>query len=179
MGDGQPNGDSSLPAISADGRFVAFVSDASNLVARRWQRGSRRLSLRPRELETIRLVSRAADGSSANGESSRPGDSPATAVSWLFSRTRRTSSALKTAAEHARGHQSALGRFRLRRHDRQDRSESARTSSAAGWSRAPGRRSTAAGLVVAFSSRHPVDADDRADDFDLFVRSLLQRTSPW
>ena len=28
------------------------------------------------------------------------------------------------------------------------------------------------GHVVAFSSRHAVDANDRADDFDLFVRAL-------
>ncbi len=28
------------------------------------------------------------------------------------------------------------------------------------------------GLVIAFSSRHPVDASDRGDDFDLFVRAL-------
>jgi hypothetical protein len=28
------------------------------------------------------------------------------------------------------------------------------------------------GAVVAFSSRHPVDTDDRREDLDLFVRQL-------
>jgi len=30
----------------------------------------------------------------------------------------------------------------------------------------------ATGSIVAFSSRHPVDSDDRRDDFDLFVRAM-------
>ncbi len=30
----------------------------------------------------------------------------------------------------------------------------------------------ATGRVIAFSSRHPVDAADRGGDFDLFVRAL-------
>ena len=29
---GAPNGDSSLPSISGDGRYVAFVTEASNLL---------------------------------------------------------------------------------------------------------------------------------------------------
>ena len=34
----------------------------------------------------------------------------------------------------------------------------------------------ATGQVMAFSSRHPIDAADRGDDFDLFVRALTPST---
>jgi hypothetical protein len=30
----------------------------------------------------------------------------------------------------------------------------------------------ATGSVIAFSSRHPIDANDKANDFDLFIRHL-------
>ena len=43
---------------------------------------------------------------------------------------------------------------------------------AAGVEPSAGPALDAAGLVVSFSSRHPVDANDRTDDYDLFVRSL-------
>jgi hypothetical protein len=40
----QADGSSFSPSISADGRFVAFSSDATNLVPGRHQRGTRRVS---------------------------------------------------------------------------------------------------------------------------------------
>ena len=45
----QAGGDSRNPSISADGRFVAFESDATNLVARRHEQPRRRLRPRPPE----------------------------------------------------------------------------------------------------------------------------------
>ncbi len=43
----EANGPSSAPALSGDGRFVAFASAADNLVAGRHQRRPRRVRLRP------------------------------------------------------------------------------------------------------------------------------------
>ncbi len=68
---GLPNGDSSLPSISADGRFVAFASDASNLLDDDSNRASDVL-LYDRDTDALTWVSRGADGSSAGGESTGP-----------------------------------------------------------------------------------------------------------
>jgi Tol biopolymer transport system component len=62
------NGASDAPFVSADGRFVAFQSDATNLVA---GDANRRADVFVRDLRTgrIRLVSRSAAGGFANGQS--------------------------------------------------------------------------------------------------------------
>ena len=62
----QGNAASMLPAISADGRFVAFSSDASNLVANDTN-GTRDLFLRDLVAQTTERVNLASDGSQANG----------------------------------------------------------------------------------------------------------------
>ena len=68
---GVPNGDSSLPSISADGRRVAFVSEASNLLDDDNNRAAD-VFLYDRDTDALTWVSRAADGSSAGGESTGP-----------------------------------------------------------------------------------------------------------
>ena len=55
-----PNGNSSLPAISADGRHVVFVSEASNLLAGD-DNSTSDVFLYDRETGALSLVSRAAD----------------------------------------------------------------------------------------------------------------------
>jgi Tol biopolymer transport system component len=57
---GEGNEDSSEPAISADGRYVAFVSDASNLV--RGDTGRADVFVRDRKLDITRRVSVSATG---------------------------------------------------------------------------------------------------------------------
>src|SRR4051812_27499043 len=70
-GGGQANGDSSAVAIGADGRFVAFVSTATNLVPGDTN-GRADVFVRDRVADTTRLVSVAADGGPANGDSTYP-----------------------------------------------------------------------------------------------------------
>jgi Tol biopolymer transport system component len=67
----QANSGSFLPAISADGRFVAFISRASNLVAgdtnNAWD-----VFVRDRMLQVTRRVSVGPGGQQANGDSVEP-----------------------------------------------------------------------------------------------------------
>ncbi len=73
-GDGAlANGDCKLPAISANGRFVAFVSKASNL-DRGGDAGIEDVFVRDLRTDRTRLVSRAQGrhGAAGNGDSSNP-----------------------------------------------------------------------------------------------------------
>ena len=67
----QANEDSSAPSISADGRFVAFQSRASNLVPEDTN-DAYDIFVFDRQTDTVQCVSPASDGSSADGESLRP-----------------------------------------------------------------------------------------------------------
>ena len=64
------NGSASQPIISADGRFVVFVSNATNLVS--GVSGKLQIYLRDRKTSQIRLVSVGMDGSPANDISTGP-----------------------------------------------------------------------------------------------------------
>ena len=67
----QANGDSASPAISADGRYVAFGSDASNLVPGDTN-GTSDVFVRDLRSGTTQRVSVATDGTQANGDSDSP-----------------------------------------------------------------------------------------------------------
>jgi Tol biopolymer transport system component len=67
----QTNGGSAFPAISADGRFVAFRSVATNLVAGDTN-GHADVFVHDRETGRTRRISVARDGSQANGPSDAP-----------------------------------------------------------------------------------------------------------
>jgi len=66
------NGDSGSPDISGDGRYVAFVSSASNLTDTQIAAGVPRVFLRDRENATTRLLSTSAGGGPANGYGNNP-----------------------------------------------------------------------------------------------------------
>jgi tricorn protease-like protein len=68
---GQSNGRSYLPALSADGRYVAFTSDASNLVADDTN-GSSDVFVHDRQTGATVRVSIASDASQGNSFSSSP-----------------------------------------------------------------------------------------------------------
>ena len=180
-----PNGNSSLPAISADGRHVVFVSEASNLLAGD-DNGTSDVFLYDRETGALSWVSRGADGQSAGGESTSPvisGDGRFVAFQ---------SDAANLVCTKRPGCASLASDFddinlvwdvfvldrELGRIVRVSEDE------LGGWmevSAAPALGSS--GQLLAFSSRHPVDATDLAGDFDLFVRSLtpppvITRKSP-
>ncbi len=65
------NGASSRPAVSRDGRFIAFYSEANNLVQGDTN-GVRDIFLRDRQQGTTIRISVASNGQQANGPSSRP-----------------------------------------------------------------------------------------------------------
>ena len=66
------NGDSGSPDISGDGRYVVFVSSASNLADTQLAAGLPRVFLRDRENATTRLLTTSASGGPANGYSNNP-----------------------------------------------------------------------------------------------------------
>jgi Tol biopolymer transport system component len=67
----EANGDSFAPAISADGRFVAFSSSASNLVAGD-SNGANDIFVRDRQANTMARVSSGLAGATPNGGSDSP-----------------------------------------------------------------------------------------------------------
>lgn len=69
--DAPPNGSSDRPALSADGRLVAFQSLASNLVASDTNNNSD-IFVHDREIGETTLVSMASDGTQAKDDSSPP-----------------------------------------------------------------------------------------------------------
>ena len=180
-----PNGNSSLPAISADGRHVVFVSEASNLLVGD-NNSTSDVFLYDRETGALSWVSRAADGQSAGGESTSPvisGDGRFVAFQ---------SDAANLVCTRRPGCTTLAGDFEdinlvwdVFVLDRElGRIIRASEDELGGWmevSAAPALGSS--GQVLTFSSRHPVDATDLAGDFDLFVRSLtpppvITRKSP-
>jgi len=165
---GVPNGNSSLPSISGDGRYIAFVSEASNILNDDQNQGTDIL-LYDRETDAISWVSRGADGSSANGESTNPVIS-ADGRFVAFQSDASNLVCAKRCPEHDQDINLLWDIFLF------DRTSGriARVSEDAlgGWMEvSSGPAVDGAGSVVAFSSRHPVDSDDRRDDFDLFVRA--------
>ena len=70
-GGGQGNAASNIPAISGDGRFVVFPSDASNLVAGDTN-AAKDVFVRDRQLATTERVSVATGGAQANAASNYP-----------------------------------------------------------------------------------------------------------
>ena len=167
--DRDPDADSSNPAISVDGRFIAYESRASNLVANDRNR-SADVFLFDRFANSTVLISRTPDGASGNGGSG----SPALSADGRFVAFQSDASNL----ECDRRCPSALEDINLLWDvfvlDR-EKQVIVRVSAdpEAGWMESSNAPALAGrgDLVVAFSSRHPIDTADRADDFDLFVRA--------
>ena len=163
---GDPNGPSYLPAISQDGRWIAFVSNATDLVAGDKNELSD-VFLHDLHTSKTSLVSRSASGEPANGASSRPAISANGQYVAFESDASNLVCSRRCSArdldinllfdvfvfDHSSGVITRLSK-----------------DPESGWmepSRSPaidGR-----GNVIAFSSRRPTDDRDRRDDFDLFV----------
>ena len=67
----ESNGDSFSPSISQDGRFVAFESRASNLVANDTN-GRRDIFVRDRQTGTTERISFSTESTESNGDSFNP-----------------------------------------------------------------------------------------------------------
>jgi Tol biopolymer transport system component len=154
------------PAISADGRYVAFVSSATNLVV-----GDRNRSpdvfLADLKTGSIELVSRSARGGSANGTSVNP----ALSADARFVVFQSDASDLVCARHCAAADEDVNLLPDIFVLDRRDHAMTRLSADAAGGWMEPsiGPALDAAGEVIAFSSRHPIDAADVTNDFDLFI----------
>jgi Tol biopolymer transport system component len=160
-----PNGPSYAAAISGDGRHVAFVSEATNLVPHDDNRFAD-IFLRDVDAGTTVLVSRSASGGSANGASRNP----AISMNGHYVAFQSNASDLTCAgrcSDTAKDINLVSDVFLF---DCVSRTASRLSTGRQSWmepSAAPSISGT--GAVVAFSSRHPIDADDTQNDFDLFV----------
>jgi Tol biopolymer transport system component len=165
---GLPDADCSLPSISGDGRYIVYTSEATNLAAHDTNRSSD-VYLVDRETGVTTQVSRAADGSSANG----------TSLNAVISADGRA-----VAFQSDAGNLVCASRCAAALEDLNllwdvfiwDRSTGrivrASEDELGGWMDwSAGPAIDGSGRIVAFSSRHPIDAADQQQDLDLFVRT--------
>lgn len=163
---GDADGASYQPTISGDGRFVAFVSEASNLTA---ESNGRHAQLYVHDLTSgsTTLVSRTAFGQPANGSTSHPSlsfDGSTNAFQSLATNLlceRKCHPDLADINLLPDVFVSDLRTHRVLRMSADGGEEWMETSRGASMD--------AAGRLVTFGSWHPTDAGDRAHDEDVFV----------
>jgi Tol biopolymer transport system component len=159
------NGPSYAAAISGDGRYVAFVSEARNLVSRDDNRFPD-VFLYDVQSRTITLISRSVSGGSANG----PSRSPAIAANGAYIAFQSEASDL-TCAGRCPGDTKDINLVSdVFLFDRVSRTAARISTGRQRWMEpSAGPSISGTGTVVAFSSRHPIDANDTENDFDLFL----------
>jgi Tol biopolymer transport system component len=160
------------PAITADGRYVAFVSASPNLVPGD-RNNSTDVFLADLQTGSIEAISRTRKGGSGNGASTNP----AVASNGRFIAFQSEASDLVCAGACKDSPEDINLLWDVFLFDRQSR-RTIRVSSdhdAAWMEDSGGPAMDATGGVMAFSSRHPIDRDDTAHDFDLFIRQLSPR----
>jgi Tol biopolymer transport system component len=164
----EPDGASYQPSISADGRYVAFVSETP---ARNGPTASRpaHVYVHDRVTRTTELVSHRPDGRPGDGPSAHPsisGDGSVVAFQSLASDL----ICGRRCAPHERHINLVSDVFVL---DRRSRTvtRASRDEGGEEWM-APSRGPSldGSGRVLAFSSRQPVDEHDADADDDLFLR---------
>jgi len=163
---GLPNGSSYDAAISGDGRWVAYTSEASDLVRDDRNRAAD-IFLFDGKARTADLVSRSETGGSANGASSHPAMSTAGTV-LTFQSDASDLTCARRCPPAARDINLVADIFTF---DRRTRLLRRVSTGRASWSEpSVGPALDGIGAVIAFSSRHPRDSRDDGEDFDLFVR---------
>jgi Tol biopolymer transport system component len=167
-GGGLPNGSSYDASVSADGRYVAFVSDATNLVKMRDANHAPDVFVRDTLHDVTELVSRRISGGTANGPSTQPQISAdGTIVVFQSDASDLVCGARCAAAD--RDINLVTDIFAV---DRGSGAVRRISRGSAPWMEpSVGPATDASGTVVAFSSRHPRSASDDTEDFDLFVWS--------
>ncbi|AMY09497.1 Tol-Pal system beta propeller repeat protein TolB [Luteitalea pratensis] len=162
----EPNGASFLPSINSDGRWLAFVSNATDLAAGDTKDVSN-IFLHDLEASTTTLVSRGVDGAASDGASTRPvlsGSGHLVAFESVASNL--------VCGKRCRPLDLDINLLTdVFVFDRDERSIVRLSSdSHSGWMEASGSPALdASGRVAAFSSRHPIADHDTRNDFDLFV----------
>ena len=167
-GAGSGNGSSSLPVISANGRYVAFLSNANDLVAGD-ANGTQDVFVRDLVTETTHLVSATDSGASGDSSSSSPAISAAGRyVAFL-------SSASNLVANDANGKQDVLVRDLVAG---TTTLVSTTSSGGSGDSSSSSPVISADGRFVAFlSSASNLVANDANATQDAFVRDLVAGTT--
>jgi Tol biopolymer transport system component len=160
------NGPSSWPSISGDGRHVAFVSEATNLV-RGDGNGQADIFLHDTSTGTTELVSRRPDGKAANGVSSLP----AISADGRIVAFQSFASDLSCAKNCHAGEQDINLLWDVFVHDRSSGATVRASVEESGvWmepSHAPSLDGS--GRVLVFASRHSIGVEDSSRDDDLFV----------
>jgi Tol biopolymer transport system component len=161
-----PDQPSWRPSMSADGCCVAFVSAATNLAGSDRNR-SADVFIADLHTAAVELVSRGATGSSGNGASWNP----AVSADGRFVAFQSEASDLICASRCTGAAQDINLLPDVFLFDRQTRTmRRLSEDESAGWMEgSAGPAISGAGSVIAFSSRHPIDAADKKNDFDLFV----------
>jgi Tol biopolymer transport system component len=167
-----PNGASYYPAISADGRVVAFISTATDLDERR--RAGRHPGLHLYEVATarLRLALQSATGGPVDGWAKHP----ALSADGRFVVFGTDASNLLCAAD-CREDQADLNLVSdIYRLDTvtgsTERVSGGARAHGPWWTTSTGAAIDGSGRVVAFSSRQPTDEDDLDHDDDAFVEVL-------
>jgi Tol biopolymer transport system component len=167
-GSGVADGSSYDVAISADGRFIAFVSEATNLAGRRDRNSAADIYLRDTVTGAISLVSRSVKGDAGNGPSRHPALSADGSV-LVFQSDASDLTCGARCREEDRDINLVSDIFALDRLTGDIRRVSAGRT---GWMEPSlGPVVDGAGAVVAFSSRRPRHGGDDRDDYDLFIRA--------
>jgi len=173
MGGKPADNDSWSPAISADGCALAFVSNSTNLVRGDRNRSSDIFLLNLVNFGaggsaegSIELISRNAKGESGNGGSRRPALSMDGQAVVFQS---EASDLVKPDADINLLPDVFLFDRRAGRMSRLSADPASEWMEASG-----GPTIDASGRIVAFSSRHPINAADKRNDFDLFVLDLAR-----
>jgi Tol biopolymer transport system component len=156
------------PVISAGGHYVAFVSAVGNLVADD-RNDLPDVFLADVQTGAIELISRNPKGRSGNGASVNPALSSDGRLIVFQSEA----ADLVCAAHCPRALEDINLLWDVFMFDRQLRTTTRLSSDpAATWMEVSiGPAMDTAGAIVAFSSRHPIDHSDKANDFDLFITS--------
>ena len=166
-GGSRPNGSTYSPALSAEGQYVVFVSTATNL-APGDTNDAPDVYTYALESKSVELVSRTPSGKAGNGASVRP----AASDSGRFVAFDSTASDLICSGRCAardRDHNLVSDVFVLDRESGRMRRYSQDVTGEPWWTPSIGPALDGAARVIAFSSRHALDARDVRADFDLFV----------
>ncbi len=167
----RPNGACYYPAISADGRVIAFVSTATDLADARRRPSQPAVFLYDVASTRIAFASRPRGGGDADGESSHPAVS-ADGRYVVFSS--KASNLVCTRRCGSRGVDLNLlsDIFRFDTVSLSVQQVSGHAGRELWFAKSDGPAVDATGRVVAFSSRHPIDETDLHHDDDLFIEEL-------
>jgi Tol biopolymer transport system component len=161
-----PDGSSYAPAISGDGRFVAFVSEATNLIRRHDRNRLPDVYLRDTAAGTTELISRTSSGQAANGSSRHPAISDDGRVVVFQSEASDL-----TCGERCRTPDRDINLVAdIFRRDRATGVTELISRGRTPWMEPSiGPAADGGGRIVVFASRHPLDQTDDRHDYDLFV----------